>query len=562
MTPTGTQTATPTATPTNTPTVTPTGTHTATPTATLTATPTATPTATDAYPALALAVQLDRRGHAQDGIVTVGQEVTFTIRLTNTGDSLLTSLPLSVTFDSAHLRFVAAQPAPDSSSEGALRWSNLAGSGLAVGAEQTVTVRYLSLRSSTSLPGMTTLQRAEVREARDGAGNEAAPVSADAGVRITAPSLEVQKSVAGNQPFAVNRAPITFTIHITNTGDTTLALVGLADLFSLSQMTFSHAQLRPDRMSDGELRWNDLTASLGDIQPGAEVNFTVNFTVSTDQAMISNLVSVDQALDENGDAVNPATGQAGIGVGVASISLTLETDPLPLSSVRPGDCIIYDMTVTNNGGVLLTNTQLSAFAPEGTTPVEECPQESHARLPGPQSHQPQIVWPLGDMPVGAVRTERLRVTVNGDLQVLAIVLLAEVKSDQTGDFAVTGQGTNPLDPTAVTLLRFSARSRADGVQVEWATGAEVNAWGFHLWRTPGQEWQNGVRATPAVIPAAGRGGGGAAYRFFDPGGKKGDYYWLQEIESDGTLNLYGPVLVDAVGASLNGQEIFLPLVGK
>ena len=119
-----------------------------------------------------------------------------------------------------------------------------------------------------------------------------------------------------------------------------------------------------------------------------------------------------------------------------------------------------------------------------------------------------------------------------------------------------------MNLTAVTLLRFSAASQPDGVQVDWITGAEINTWGFHLWRTASEHWGSGVRVTPGLIPAAGRNGNGAAYAFFDPGGQKGDWYWLQEIESDGTLNLYGPVLVDALTSGLLERSLFLPLVGR
>ena len=114
----------------------------------------------------------------------------------------------------------------------------------------------------------------------------------------------------------------------------------------------------------------------------------------------------------------------------------------------------------------------------------------------------------------------------------------------------------------MTLLRFTARSQPDGVRLNWTTGAEFNAWGFHLWRTQDSTWGNGVRVTQSVIPAAGSKGGGAAYSHFDPGGQTDDWYWLQEIESDGTRNLYGPVQVDANTYGAPMQSLFLPMVGR
>jgi len=244
------------------------------------------------------------------------------------------------------------------------------------------------------------------------------------------------------------------------------------------------------------------------------------------------------------------------------VDLTVDSSPEPLKSVRPGDCIIYDLSITNTGGVDLTNTTLTAAAPEGTTVVESCPDDSRAGLSDPQAHAPDLVWQLGTMARNAQQYRQFRVVVNGDIQVMAILMRAVVRSDQTGDIAITGQGANPLDPTAVTLLRFTARSQPDGVQLDWITGAEVNAWGFHLWRTQDESWGNGIRVTQTVIPAAGGSGGGASYSHFDTDGVKGDWYWLQEIESDGTRNLYGPVAVDAVTYTESEERLFLPRIGR
>ncbi|MGB5049183.1 MAG: choice-of-anchor Q domain-containing protein, partial [Caldilineaceae bacterium] len=567
--PTPTVTPTASASPSTTPTVTPTAsaspsaTPTVTPTVTPTITPTQTPTDIASVPALALSLMLERTGPAADGIVTVGQEVTFTLRITNTGDSALTTLPLTDTFDSTYLSFLAASPAADSSSGGQLGWNNLAsGSPLAVNATQVVTLRYRATASTDLLAAKTTGQTARVDGAQNASGQTAAPAQASAGIRITNPSLVVEKTLAGSNPFAVQGAPITFTIRLTNTGDTSLALVDVHDIHDPTHFVYRTASLPPSQIDNDGLQWSDITTALGDIAPGTGVSFQAGFTVTTTASPVMNRVQINRAVDENGDPVNLASGQAEVDVALAAVDLTLDSEPAPLQSVRPGDCIVYDLMVTNTGGMDLTHTTLTAAPPEGTTVVESCPGDSQARLPGPQAHAPAVVWDLGTLRRGFIETRQLRVTVNGDIQVLAIVLRAAVTSDQTGDFAITGQGTNPLDPTAVTLLRFTARSQPDGVQVNWVTGAEVNAWGFHLWRTASEQWGSGLRVTPGVIPAAGRNGSGASYSFFDPDGKKGHWYWLQEVESDGNLNLYGPVLVDAVTSGLPQRSLFLPMVGR
>lgn len=382
-------------------------------------------------------MELEQSASAADGIVTVGQEVTFTLHITNTGNVPLTTLPVTATFDTTYLTFVTADPAPNSQARSAsqLVWSNLAeGSPLAAGAEQIVTIRYRAQASTDILPEKKTNQTTRVAGAQGG-GSIAAPVQASAGVRVTSPGLAVSKSLTGNQSFVVQGSIITFTIRLTNTGDTRLDVVSLTDIYTSSHLAFHAAQVPPDEIAPGKLRWNDITAALGDIPVGGSINFTVSFSLTATTSPVTNLVQINDSVDENRD--------------------------------RPG--------------------------------------------------------------LGAAQSQVMVAVVN---------------------------------PTAITLLRFTAQNQPGGVQIDWITGAEMNTWGFHLWRTTNNVWGGSVGVTGEMLPAQGRNGSGAAYAFFDLGGQKGDWYWLQEIERDGALNLYGPVLVDGVATVVLEKNIFLPLVER
>jgi len=65
-----------------------------------------------------------------------------------------------------------------------------------------------------------------------------------------------------------------------------------------------------------------------------------------------------------------------------------------------------------------------------------------------------------------------------------------------------------------------------------------------------------------MIPAQGSNGGGAVYGVIDPVGKQGDHYWLQEVESDGEVKLYGPVQAKALASTLRERNLFLPMIGR
>lgn len=481
--------------------------------------------------------------------------------MTNTGNAALALLPLTLNFDAANLAFLNAEPTTSSVNGGELVWNNLAGATpLPVGAGRTVTIRYLAQASSNGLPNQRSEQTAQVVGAQDVNGQTAASVQAGDGVRITAPSLTIRKAVADDL-VAVYSAPLTFTIHLTNTGDTRLEQMRVADLFEPDEFAFRSAQVTPDQIGAGALTWNDITTLLGDIAPGEAISFTLSFTTTSSQSPLINTMRVDQVVDEHGDSMLSVQEEVEVEVNVAAIELTVTSVPPPLTSVRPGQCLVYDLTVTNIGAVDLTNTLLSTAPPEGTTAVETCPEQSQARLSDLQPQAQSIVWPLGTLLPGAFQTRQLRVVVNADIPITVIRLLAEATSDQTRDVAFTGQVLNPLDPTAVTLLHFAARGEPGGVQVEWITGVEVNTWGFHLWRTPTERWGGGLQVTQEIVPARGS-NGGAAYAVHDHGGRASDYYWLEEIETNGKRNLYGPVRVSGVTNTQPQPKLYLPMVER
>ena len=109
----------------------------------------------------------------------------------------------------------------------------------------------------------------------------------------------------------------------------------------------------------------------------------------------------------------------------------------------------------------------------------------------------------------------------------------------------------PNDPTitilepalAVQLLSFRAERAGASVRVGWATSAELNTWGFLLFRGSSPQRAEAAQATPSVMLARGRGTGGGEYEWIDTHPPAGTiYYWLQEIELSGATHEYGPIM--------------------
>ncbi|MEM7132887.1 MAG: SdrD B-like domain-containing protein [Chloroflexota bacterium] len=102
---------------------------------------------------------LDKRYNGM-GDVRVGETISFTIRITNTGDVTITTLPLEDFFNNVFLTYQSANPAPDpvvGVEPNQLRWTNLLAAdpnGLGIGEIVEVDVFFTTRADTTLLPNM------------------------------------------------------------------------------------------------------------------------------------------------------------------------------------------------------------------------------------------------------------------------------------------------------------------------------------------------------------------------------------------------------------------------
>ncbi|MEM7130360.1 MAG: SdrD B-like domain-containing protein [Chloroflexota bacterium] len=92
------------------------------------------------------------------GDVRTNETVSFTIRITNTGELTITHLPLEDRFNSAFLTFQSATPSESNASPNVITWDNLlAGDpdGLAISETISVDVYFTTRADTSSLPAMT-----------------------------------------------------------------------------------------------------------------------------------------------------------------------------------------------------------------------------------------------------------------------------------------------------------------------------------------------------------------------------------------------------------------------
>lgn len=115
-----------------------------------------------------------------------------------------------------------------------------------------------------------------------------------------------------------------------------------------------------------------------------------------------------------------------------------------------------------------------------------------------------------------------------------------------------------FDPTAATLVSFSAQPELTGNLVAWTTAQELSVAGFNVYRASAPDGEK-ILLNPALIPAMNPGAlMGNAYQYKDRSAPPGaiSYYWLEIRDMDGskTWEVSGPVLTNST--------LFLPLMQK
>ncbi|MBN1934560.1 MAG: hypothetical protein JW934_07835 [Anaerolineae bacterium] len=244
---------------------------------------------------------VDKRLGRADPLVYVGEYITFTVFIRNDTTFIVTTLPLSDTFNAAVLRYADALPPPDSVDQpgGSLGWSDLTSyfGDLAPGANITVVVGFVAEH-----PQPAVVNAAEVHDALGSAGELIGGNGSSITNTTVGGSSPVDKLLA---PGLIPQAgmPITYTILITNNGFVTITVAPLVDDYNPAWMAFSHAVPPPDLVDqvNGVLTWTDVTSSTGDIPSHGAVSVTTVFTALVSGENITNSTQVAGAVDWYGN---------------------------------------------------------------------------------------------------------------------------------------------------------------------------------------------------------------------------------------------------------------------
>jgi uncharacterized repeat protein (TIGR01451 family) len=262
---------------------------------------------------------------------TTTATVSFRITLTNDGNTVLTDVDVSDTYDTLYLDLMAASLAPSAFNEGAgtIAWNNVEG----------------NAPGGTFDPGESIIidvdfEATGVTPDPDRARN-VANVSANAGTVLAGPaqaeveieerSIQISKELLTANPTTVGSA-VSFRITLTNNGSAPLVDVNVTDNFDTVYLDHSSNSVPASSVDEGlgQIIWSDIESAApgGTFDPGESIVIDVNFvaTQATTGAPANN--SVEVATNGGSVTAGPAS---------ASVAITAVLSQLTASCQSVGD---------------------------------------------------------------------------------------------------------------------------------------------------------------------------------------------------------------------------------
>ncbi len=268
-----------------------------------------------------------------DGQAVVGEAIQYTVQVTNTGNTTLSTVALTDLYPAADLTFISASVTPTTSGGGSVTWSNVGP--LTQGQSTTITLNFTAL--STAAPTTNTATA-------DAGGGVTGGDTAD--VTITDPAITISKTLLSPNPGPASIGDnVTFRITLQNTGDTAIATLPLEDTFSGADFEFVSATVTPDATGAGSLLWLDVTGA-GTLGVSASTTIDVTLQAKGAAAPAVNLAAANYTVDVNGDGVPPVSSSASITLTAAMISGHVYDDVDQSVTFNGGDAVLTSITVS------------------------------------------------------------------------------------------------------------------------------------------------------------------------------------------------------------------------
>ncbi len=347
-----------------------------------------------------------------------------------------------------------------------------------------------------------------------------------------------------------------YSLAVKNNGTLTATGVQLTDLLPAG-VTFSSATPAGNCSQAS----GTVTCNFASVASGATVNVTIN-VIPTALGSITNTAAVTET-EADYDLTNNISSATTTVVASSDISITKSAP----ATVMQGANFTYTLTVTNGGPTVATGVVVTDTLPAGVTFVSVtgtgCSQAGGT-----------ITCNTGALNVAPAAGSSATITITVQAGAPALITNTATSSSSIADPNAannTASATTSITfPTSVRLRTFTASSMPGGVLLAWKTGAEQHNLGFNIYRE-----QNGqrVKLNPALVAGSAlifRGGmfnqdfngrtsrhSGKSYAWIDhTASSPGTWYWLEDIDIDGTHTMHGPVSVTQAGHPRDAKAIF------
>ena len=283
----------------------------------------------------------------------VGETVTFTIEVANTGDVGLGLVPLDDTYDATYLSFQSASPAETSTGPGSIHWDDIGPIG--VGSSKVVTVDFTAIEST--LPSDTTNWVTTSPFTTNDIPLKPKTNEAPVEVRYAGFTLEKTRTSPAGRAAQIGEE-VVFTITVVNTGEVNLVTVPLEDTYETAFLSYIESEpASDDNNNDGVINW----ANIGPLAMGETAVVTSRFTaVATTTNQSRTNIVVASPTTTNTPPLPPQTNPAPYEIVNADYTLIKEVVSPIGRAAEVGETVVFRLTVENTGE-----------APLVTVPVED-----------------------------------------------------------------------------------------------------------------------------------------------------------------------------------------------
>jgi LPXTG-motif cell wall-anchored protein len=296
-----------------------------------------------------LSMEISKRLQGSD-VIQVGQELTFTIRITNTGTISITTLPLIDEYESSILQLERTIPLSSTNivtpatGGGLITWSDLTTDTVFGPLNPGQSIEIITVFRAIA-PRVATVNRARIGAAVGFGGQEYAGDGRSSTGDAIGGQVIVRKELV-TDTVAASGLPLTFTITISNDGAADLTRIPLRDTFDLTYLQFASAIPTPTLTStatitEGVLEWDNVLTGLGltRLRPGEIITVTTVFTaLRSVEAAFINRAEASGVRDEFDDDVQaPRQAEVPIRIipGPAEATPTSTPTPTPVPREEP-----------------------------------------------------------------------------------------------------------------------------------------------------------------------------------------------------------------------------------